>query len=107
MLLLFLKRFFSFLDGEMFRFHVFLQFSYGRCHVCNNIFVSEWVKWGSISRFRNNHELFKRFLGLPSNGNRDNIHTSAACSSTVLEMVGTTVDGLRHFNKKTNNYVPK
>ena len=39
--------------------------------------------WGGISRFRNNHELFERFLGLPSNGNLDNIHTSAACSSTV------------------------
>ena len=38
---------------------------------------------GGISRFRNNHELFERFLGLPSNGNLDNIHTSAACSSTA------------------------
>ena len=41
--------------------------------------------WGGISRFRNNHELFERFLGLPSNGNLDNIHTSAACSSTVKD----------------------
>ena len=43
--------------------------------------------WGGISRFRNNHELFERFLGLPSNGNLDNIHTSAACSSTVSDVI--------------------
>ena len=39
---------------------------------------------GGIYRFRNNHELFERLFGLPSNGNLDNIHTSAACSSTEL-----------------------
>ena len=38
---------------------------------------------GGFSRFRNNHELFERFLGLPSNGKLDNIHTPAASSSTV------------------------